>query len=176
MAAACVRGEQRGRNTRAMQRSALNPRPRSLAARPAAETLPTWKRTMDLALCGLALPGFALVALAVGLLMVSAAPGPLLYHQERVGRNGRRFVIHKFRTMRTDASAGDHARHVTELMRTGAPLQKLDARGDPRLIPGGWLLRATGLDEVTADSQRAGGRDECGGAAALPPLRVRGLH
>jgi lipopolysaccharide/colanic/teichoic acid biosynthesis glycosyltransferase len=80
--------------------------------------------------------------------MLAAAPGPLLFHQERVGRQGRRFVIHKFRTMRADAVAGAHAQHVAALMQSGAPLQKLDARGDARLIPGGWLLRATGLDEL----------------------------
>ena len=33
-------------------------------------------------------------------------------------------------------------------MHTNAPMQKLDAKGDTRLIPGSWLLRATGLDEL----------------------------
>src|SRR5262249_13887906 len=32
--------------------------------------------------------------------------------------------------------------------RSNVPMQKLDVRGDKRLIPGGWLLRATGLDEL----------------------------
>jgi lipopolysaccharide/colanic/teichoic acid biosynthesis glycosyltransferase len=113
-----------------------------------AARLPQWKRAMDLAFCGITIPALALVALGVGLLMACTAPGPIFYRQERVGRHGRRFVIHKFRTMYADAATGDHARHVTQLMQVGAPLQKLDARGDPRLIPGGWLLRATGLDEL----------------------------
>lgn len=114
----------------------------------ASERLPVWKRGIDLVFCGAALPLLALVALGTGLLMSCAAPGPLFYHQERVGRNGRRFVIHKFRTMRADAGDSDHERHVARLMQAGMPLQKLDAQGDPRLIPGGWLLRATGLDEL----------------------------
>lgn len=109
---------------------------------------PRWKRALDLLVCGAALPALALTAVGAGLLITCTAPGPLFFRQERVGRQGRRFVIYKFRTMRTDATDMDHAIHVSRLMQTGAPLHKLDAHGDPRLIPGGWLLRATGLDEL----------------------------
>lgn len=120
----------------------------STAATGADAALPGWKRTLDLIVCGAALPLLALAAAGAGLLMACTAPGPLLFHQERIGRHGRRFVIHKFRTMRTDAADSDHQRHVAHLMQSGTPLHKLDALGDPRLIPGGWLLRATGLDEL----------------------------
>ena len=47
-----------------------------------------------------------LVAAAIRL----TSPGPVLYHQERVGLNGRIFTVHKFRSMRTDAEADDRRR------------------------------------------------------------------
>lgn len=41
-----------------------------------------------------------------------------------------------------------HARYFRQLMSSKAPMQKLDGRRDSRLIPGCWLLRASGLDEL----------------------------
>jgi len=94
----------------------------------------TVKRVMDLvcAAIGLALlaPVMALVALAVRL----TSPGPALYHQTRVGRNGQVFVVHKFRSMRTDAEAD-----------TGAVWARSN---DTRVTPLGRFLRRTRLDEL----------------------------
>jgi lipopolysaccharide/colanic/teichoic acid biosynthesis glycosyltransferase len=50
--------------------------------------------------------------------------------------------------MHASAETNSHRAHFAELVRSNTPMQKLDARGDSRLIPGGWLLRATGLDEL----------------------------
>jgi sugar transferase (PEP-CTERM system associated) len=93
------------------------------------------KRLLDLltATLGLivALPVMALVALAVKL----TSPGPVLYHQRRVGQHGRIFEVHKFRSMRHDAESA-----------TG-PVWAAK-QGDPRVTPiGGWLRR-TRLDEL----------------------------
>ena len=67
--------------------------------------LPMAKRLFDLLGAALALallsPLLALVALAVRL----DSPGPVFFRQERVGRGGVPFRIHKFRTMRVDAPA-----------------------------------------------------------------------
>jgi lipopolysaccharide/colanic/teichoic acid biosynthesis glycosyltransferase len=76
------------------------------------------------------------------------SPGPIFFKQERVGFMGRRFRLFKFRTMRVDAETSGHQSHLSSLMATNAPMQKLDALGDARLIPGGWLIRAMGLDEL----------------------------
>jgi lipopolysaccharide/colanic/teichoic acid biosynthesis glycosyltransferase len=61
---------------------------------------------------------------------------------------GRRFKIYKFRTMKVRADCSVHRDHTANLIRTNAPMTKLDSRGDARLIPLGWLLRASGLDEL----------------------------
>jgi sugar transferase (PEP-CTERM system associated) len=92
------------------------------------------KRAMDLALASvgliLALPILALVAIAVRWL----SRGPAMYHQERVGHHGRVFVLHKFRSMRTDAEK-----------ETGAVWA---SAGDERVTPIGKFLRRTRLDEL----------------------------
>jgi lipopolysaccharide/colanic/teichoic acid biosynthesis glycosyltransferase len=76
------------------------------------------------------------------------SPGPVLFKQERVGHHGRRFIIYKFRTMKVSADTIVHSAYVRQLIPGGAPMTKLDGLGDSRLIPGGRLLRASGLDEL----------------------------
>lgn len=110
--------------------------------------LPAWKRALDLACCCLALPALALGTLLISVLIAFVSPGPIFFRQERVGLRGRRFRLFKFRTMHMGAATSQHQAYFATLMATGAPMQKLDAKGDSRLIPGGWLIRATGLDEL----------------------------
>jgi len=76
------------------------------------------------------------------------SPGPVFFKQERVGHRGRRFMIYKFRTMKLGSDTAVHQTYLKELIGTNAPMVKLDARGDSRLLPGAWLLRASGLDEL----------------------------
>jgi lipopolysaccharide/colanic/teichoic acid biosynthesis glycosyltransferase len=76
------------------------------------------------------------------------SPGPVLYCQRRVGYKGRHFVILKFRTMMVNAPTQGHEAHVERLIQTNRPMTKMDMAGDPRAIPGGWIIRASGLDEL----------------------------
>lgn len=114
----------------------------------APESIPIWKRSIDLLCCLAALPFLAACTLCVALMMKLTSPGPILFWQERIGYKGRRFKLYKFRTMHVGAETASHNAHFAELVRSNVPMQKLDSRGDSRLIPGGWLLRATGLDEL----------------------------
>jgi exopolysaccharide production protein ExoY len=54
----------------------------------------------------------------------------------------------KFRTMRVGVDTLCHQRHLERLIEVNCPMTKLDAVGDPRLIRGGRILRALGLDEL----------------------------
>jgi sugar transferase (PEP-CTERM system associated) len=94
----------------------------------------TTKRLFDLAFAAagllIAAPLMALVAVAVRL----TSSGPVIYHQQRVGRHGRIFTLHKFRSMRADAEAS-----------TG-PVWA--AKDDIRTTPVGKFLRRTRLDEL----------------------------
>jgi lipopolysaccharide/colanic/teichoic acid biosynthesis glycosyltransferase len=107
-----------------------------------------WKRTLDALLILLALPFLIPVALFIALLIRSVSAGPVLFMQERVGYLGRRFRCFKFRTMFVNADMTTHQGHLHQLMNSNIPMMKMDSRGDPRIIPFGLFLRASGLDEL----------------------------
>ena len=92
------------------------------------------KRVADvvLALTGLVLMGFPMLAVAAAIRLSS--PGPALFQQRRIGFNGGRFVMLKFRTMR----------HLPQS--PGACAQA--TRHDPRVTWVGRLLRRTSFDEL----------------------------
>lgn len=122
--------------------------PRLREARRPVETIPPWKRALDLTCCAIALPILGLATALVSLLLALTSPGPIFFRQERVGYMGRRFTLYKFRTMHTGAETASHRAHFSALITAKQPMQKLDARHDTRLIAGGWLLRASGMDEL----------------------------
>jgi sugar transferase (PEP-CTERM system associated) len=92
------------------------------------------KRALDIGLASLGLllawPLMLLTALAVRL----TSPGPVLYHQQRVGLRNQVFTLHKFRSMRTDAERD------TGAVWAGAK--------DSRVTPIGGFIRRTRLDEL----------------------------
>ncbi len=89
----------------------------------------------------LLLPLFALIALLIRLF----SKGPVFFRQERVGLNGRRFTLYKFRTMVPDAEAKISG--LKALNEADGPVFKIEK--DPRIIPYvGTFLRKTSLDEL----------------------------
>lgn len=110
--------------------------------------LPAWKRALDFSLIFLLSPGVLLVGGFVALVIKLGSPGPLFFRQKRVGYKGQEFTCYKFRTMQVNADTGSHQRHLQQLIKSPAPMVKLDAHKDPRVIPFGALLRAVGLDEL----------------------------
>jgi len=103
---------------------------------------------LDLALILLLSPALVLLGSAVALLVKLGSPGPILFRQKRIGYQGAEFTCLKFRTMRAHAETESHRRHTENLIKSKVPMVKLDARKDPRLVPLGSVLRATGLDEL----------------------------
>ena len=110
--------------------------------------IPRWKRVLDVAFVLLVLPLVLPMAAFIAVLVAMLSRGPVLFQQERVGFLGRRFMCLKFRTMHVGAETAGHQEHLQHLIDSDAPLVKLDARGDSRIIPFGLLLRSTGLDEL----------------------------
>jgi len=92
------------------------------------------KRMMDLSIGGLALAIFSplMLLIAAGIKLTSS--GPILYRQERMGLDGKRFRILKFRTM------------VKNAEQTTGPVWATP--NDPRVTSFGRILRATSLDEL----------------------------
>lgn len=118
------------------------------SAPPSEDPLPLWKRGFDLALCLLALPPVLAASGCMSVWIKLTSPGPIFFTQERVGYNGRRFLLYKFRTMQVNADVATHRQHFSQLVQSKRPMQKLDGLHDRRLIRGGWLLRASGADEL----------------------------
>ncbi len=109
---------------------------------------PWWKRAIDLIAAAVALVVATPAMLLITLLIKTVSRGPVLFRQERVGLFGKRFVCFKFRTMHLQADTKVHKQYFNSLMEGEAPMTKLDAAADPRLIPFGGFLRASGLDEL----------------------------
>jgi exopolysaccharide production protein ExoY len=108
----------------------------------------SWKRALDLTCIVISLPVALPLMMLIVLWVRLVSPGPALYRQERIGQNGRRFVLYKVRSMKLNAGTGRHERHLRHLVKSDSPMTKLDLLCDSRLIPGGCLLRAAGLDEL----------------------------
>ena len=120
----------------------------SLKLEGAGVPVPLWKRALDLILVLMASPGLLLLGAAVAAVIKLGSSGPIFFCQPRVGYKGKEFTCFKFRTMRVNAETESHRLHTQELINSQAPMTKLDARKDPRLIPLGAVLRAAGLDEL----------------------------
>ena len=110
--------------------------------------IPLWKRLLDLAIILSFSPVLVLVGGAVALVVKCGSRGPVLFRQHRVGYKGRQFTCLKFRTMHVGAETSSHQGHTAHLIKSETPMTKLDASNDPRVIPLGSILRATGLDEL----------------------------
>ena len=94
------------------------------------------KRAFDLVFATLGLIVLTPLLLAVALWVRLDSPGPILYGQERVGVNGRRFRMYKFRTMRADAEVGGEGWTTADdprRTRAGGPLRRLSLDELPQL-------------------------------------------
>ncbi|MEF3275237.1 MAG: sugar transferase [Chloroflexus sp.] len=102
------------------------------------------KRTFDvvvsLSLILLLAPVMAVIALLIKL----ESPGPVFFHQERIGEHGRRFQMLKFRSMYVDAE--QRWREVARRDENGRLIHKI--KDDPRVTRVGRKLRRTSLDEL----------------------------
>ena len=102
------------------------------------------KRLLDIVggLVGLVITGVMMpfVALAIKL----DSPGPVLFAQTRIGKNGRRFKIYKFRSMYIDAEARKKELEAQNEMQ--GLMFKME--NDPRITKVGKFIRKTSIDEL----------------------------
>ena len=103
-----------------------------------------FKRVMDIvgAIVGLLITGIVTVFLAPALLIES--PGPLFFSQVRVGKNGRRFKIYKFRSMYMDAE--ERKKELMSQNEMEGLMFKME--NDPRVTKVGKFIRKTSIDEL----------------------------
>lgn len=102
------------------------------------------KRLVDATVSFVALVLLLPLMLVVAILIKLSGPGPVIFSQDRVGMNQRRFRLYKFRSMVADAEARkDQLEHLNE--RDG-PVFKID--DDPRVTRIGRFIRKTSIDEL----------------------------
>lgn len=102
------------------------------------------KRALDILVATIALIPIALITPALALLVKLDSPGPVFFFQERVGRDGRRFRMVKFRSMKTDA---EQQLAALTAQNEGAGLL-FKMKDDPRVTRVGRILRKLSLDEL----------------------------
>lgn len=105
-----------------------------------------WKRLIDI--CG-GLVGCMLtllIGVIIGPIIYIKSPGPIFFSQLRIGKNGRRFHIYKFRSMHLDAEKRKKDLMEQNNIEDGL-MFKMD--NDPRIIKGiGEFIRKTSVDEL----------------------------
>ena len=106
----------------------------------------TCKRALDITVSSLLLLAGAPVALFFVLAIKLDSPGPVFYMQERIGKNGRRFLMYKFRTMVTNAD--QLLVELEDCNETGASGRLFKMKRDPRVTRVGRFLRKWSLDEL----------------------------
>lgn len=103
------------------------------------------KTVIDTILACMALIIVAPILLLVAILIKLDSKGPIIYKQKRLGKDGKEFMIYKFRTMVSNAE---------EVMKNFTPEQKEEFQkffkleNDPRITRIGNILRKTSLDEL----------------------------
>lgn len=124
-----------------------------------------FKRAFDLVAAAIGLVLFGLPMIAIAAWIRADSPGPVFFRQERVGRHGRVFRIHKFRTMTADAEARG---------------LQLTVGADARVTRAGAWLRARRLDELpqfldvlAGDMSLVGPRPDVPRYVALWPAALR---
>lgn len=91
------------------------------------------KRTFDIVVSFLALFFLSPIMILLSILVKITSKGPLFYNQERVGLDGQKFIMLKFRSMKIDAEKQG---------------PQMTTRGDDRYTPIGKMLRKYSLDEL----------------------------
>jgi exopolysaccharide biosynthesis polyprenyl glycosylphosphotransferase len=102
------------------------------------------KRTFDFVASSLMLLLITPLFVGIAIVIKLTSSGPVLFRQERVGRNEENFLVLKFRTM--SRGAEDTRHDLDHLNEADGPLFKM--RADPRVTRLGRFLRRSSLDEV----------------------------
>nr|MBA3601021.1 sugar transferase [Acidobacteriota bacterium] len=114
------------------------------------------KRLFDMLITAGLLVLLSPVWIVISILIKLDSPGSVLFKQERVGMDGRKFLCYKFRTMKTDADEELHRQAYRKNIEGAVEANAGDdekpvfgkVKNDPRVTPFGRFLRRTSLDEL----------------------------
>jgi len=104
------------------------------------------KRAFDITASILGLTVLSLPMAAISVIIFIDDPGSPIFVQERVGMNGEKFKIYKFRTMVKNAEQLRHNKEFLNQNQSDGPLFKI--KNDRRILKSGNFLRKLSLDEL----------------------------
>lgn len=126
-----------------------------------------FKRIFDIILSLIGLIVIAIPGLVISLFIYACDRGPVFYMQERVGKDGKRFKIYKFRSMYVNADTLlEKLKEKNEV--TGSMFKM---KNNPRVTSVGRFLRKTSLDELPQLLNVL--RGDMSLVSPRPPLQVR---
>ena len=102
------------------------------------------KRVLDIVISLSAVIFFSPLIILAAFLIRITSKGPVFFKQERIGLNGRKFQLFKFRSMVSDAEALKET--LTNRNEMDGPVFKI--KRDPRVTPIGYIIRKTSIDEI----------------------------
>jgi exopolysaccharide biosynthesis polyprenyl glycosylphosphotransferase len=115
---------------------------------------PEWdeKRILDIVLSSLALIMLFPFFLVVGIGIKLSSNGPVIFKQERIGKNGQPFWFYKFRSMHMHNSDSRHKEYVQNFIKKSCKdqsdnIEVYKITDDPRIFSFGKLIRKTSIDE-----------------------------
>lgn len=114
------------------------------------------KRALDIVVASIGMLVAVPFAAVIAVLIKLSSPGPVLFRQERVGKDGKTFMFYKFRSMRVDNDDSEHRKYIKAFIQGDEEeLRKLHKGrnvyklvGDERVTRVGRFLRRTSLDEI----------------------------
>lgn len=110
-----------------------------------------YKRVFDFAFAAAALLFLLIPFVIIAVLIKLTSKGPVLFHDRRIGKEGKPFTFYKFRTMQTDNDDSIHREFVSEFIKQNSEEKNVGVRkikDDPRVTKIGKFLRKTSIDEL----------------------------
>jgi exopolysaccharide biosynthesis polyprenyl glycosylphosphotransferase len=104
------------------------------------------KRAFDIVMSAVFITLASPFLIACAILVKLSSPGPILFRQERIGYNGGKFNMLKFRSMVTDAE--DRLLELQKQSRLEGNAVMFKMRDDPRVTPVGRIMRRFSVDEL----------------------------
>jgi undecaprenyl-phosphate galactose phosphotransferase len=115
---------------------------------------PEWgeKRILDIILSTIILVILSPLFLALVVCIKLSSKGPVIYKQERIGKNGKPFVFYKFRSMHIHNCDSRHKEYVQDFIKNNCKDQSDNIKvykitDDPRIFKFGKFIRKTSIDE-----------------------------
>lgn len=124
------------------------PRPGQNPMPLAPTVLAALQRTLEILIAAVALVASSPIQLVVALVVRFDSPGPALFRQTRIGRNERRFVFFKFRTLYADARERWPELYAYKYTPEEVRELRFKREEDPRITRAGRWLRKSTLDEL----------------------------